>query len=353
MSRHAIAVPDWNYNSESRAIMKRHVIPALRRVDWSDVTRQNEFLNGVISVMEHLGKPVSYDDLACLSGCAFRGCASLREMTPSLYYVTNDPAIIGHTFAMLGCQVTLYDRSDYATDAQRIIDSIDRGMPVLTFNGVVNCADCCLIAGYDDGGDVLLGYNPFMDVKEDHQEPADVTGYFRKSGWHDGFFREAGGKILIIGEPAAPLSSEETIIASLQMAVRLIRGTASPNTECVTGYAGHTQYAEMVCAETDDAFLLNLMIVCMNCNVYQDKVYAAPFLRKAQAVLTGKGNLLEESATLYDQVAEARQEMAGIVADDLSTGECILDMEIRRRYAQCVYRIRDLEQCAADVLEKI
>ena len=58
---------------------KRNVILGLRKVDWSDVTRQNEFLNCVISAMGHLGKNVSYDDLACISGCAFRACSPKQE----------------------------------------------------------------------------------------------------------------------------------------------------------------------------------------------------------------------------------------------------------------------------------
>jgi|GEM_PF-2449461 len=51
---------------------KRNVIPGLRKIDSSDVERQNEFLNSVISALEKLGVKYAYDDLACISGCAFR-----------------------------------------------------------------------------------------------------------------------------------------------------------------------------------------------------------------------------------------------------------------------------------------
>ncbi|MHB9026987.1 MAG: hypothetical protein ACYC7E_22860 [Armatimonadota bacterium] len=333
--------------------LKRTVIPGLRTVDWSDAARQNEFLNSAISAMESFGKQYDYDDLACISGCAFRGCAPLRGIHPGVYQVTNDMAIIGHTFNMLGYQVTLHPRSDYETDKKLIMDSIDNGVPALTFGGVVSCAECCIISGYDDDGAVLLGYSPFMDVQEDHTEPADSTGYFRKSNWHDGYFQKSNGKILIFSEPTASLSADEIIRESLNMAVKLIRGTASQRSDVMTGYAGHTRYAELVCQETDDWFLLNLMIVCMNCNVYQDKVYVAPYLRKAKHVLKDKAAVLEAGATLYDYIADVRREMTNYVADDLSTGKRILDKEIRKQYAQCVYKIRDLEKCAADLFEKI
>lgn len=335
-----------------RSGLRRNVVLGLRKVDWSDVERQNEFLNCVISAMEALGKTYDYDYLACVSGCAFRACSPRNGLNPRVYNVTNDAAIIGHTLGMLGHDVSLHARGDYETDRRLIMGSIDRGIPVLTFGGVVNCSECCLISGYDDDGAVLMGYNPFMYVECDHSEPADSTGYFRKSNWHSGYFRESSGKILVFGEPVASLSEEEIIRKSLKMAVKLIRGTASQNLDYITGYAGHTRYAELVCADTDDFAGLYLMILCNN-NLYQDKLYAPPFLRKARNVLKDKGGMLEECAAIYDRISDLRREMAQHIAEDFSMGERVLDKWIRSQYAQCVYRIRDLEKSAADLLERI
>ncbi len=48
------------YGTEAKPMnQKRNVILGLRKVDWSDVARQNEFLNCVISAMEKLGKKYS------------------------------------------------------------------------------------------------------------------------------------------------------------------------------------------------------------------------------------------------------------------------------------------------------
>jgi hypothetical protein len=338
--------------NDEYSVVKRNVIPGLRKVDWSDVARQNEFLNCVISVMAKFGKTYQYDDLACISGCAFRACSPLHEINPGVYHVINDSAVITHTFKMLGYHVSLNTRSEYETDKKLIMDSIDKGISVLTFDGVVNCSECCLISGYDDNGDVLLGYNPFMYVEDDHNEPADSTGYFRKSRWHDGYFYNSNGRILIIGAQTASLSNEEIIKESLKMAVKLIRGTASHTTDYVTGYAGHTRYAELVCNDTDDYLLLYLMIVCNN-NLYQDKLYVAPYLRKAKNILKDKADILEQCVKIYDQIANLRCEMPQYVAEDFSLGKRILDKEIRNQYAQRVYAIRDLEKSAADLFENI
>lgn len=332
--------------------MKRNVIAGLRRVDWSDVERQNEFLNCVISAMERLGRRYDYEYLACVSGCAFRGCSPLDGTNPAVYHVMNDSAIIMHTFRMIGYNVTIHSRGDYETDRELIVSSIDHGIPVLTFGGVLNCSECCIISGYDDDGAVLLGYNPFMYIQNDHNEPADSTGYYRKSRWHDGYFEQSAGNILIFEKPTAPLSEEEVLTESLLMAVKLIRGQASQSTKFLTGYAGHTRYAELICKDTDDSFGLYLMILCNN-KLYQDKVFVAPFLRKAQNVLKDKAPVLEQCAGLYDQVSHLRWEMARTVAEDFSMGERILDKSIREKYAQCVYGIRDCEKSAADLFDGI
>jgi hypothetical protein len=55
---------------------------------------------------------------------------------------------------------------------RRIVESIDKGYPVLTF-GIVGPPTCSIIFGYDENGDVLIGWSQFTDeVKEDN--PMDL-----------------------------------------------------------------------------------------------------------------------------------------------------------------------------------
>lgn len=95
-------------------------------------------------------------------------------------------------------------------------------MTVLTFNGGINCSDTCLITGYDNDGQVLLGYNPFMYIEDDHKEEADETGYFRKSDWHNGFFAEQQGSILIIGDKGEKPCKDILFAETLKLIKRLI-----------------------------------------------------------------------------------------------------------------------------------
>ncbi|MCE5324126.1 hypothetical protein LLG46_12545 [bacterium] len=340
-----------SYGAEEKPVhQKKNVILGLSKVDWSDVTKQNEFISCVISAMEHLGKKYTYDDLACVSGCAFRACCTSKQnINPSSYHVTSDIAIIPHTFKMLGYSFTLHKRSDYETDKKLIMDSIDKGIPVLTFHGVANWSECCIISGYDDDGAVLLGYSSFCD----YTNGARDSEYFRFCDWHDGWFEQGNGKILIIGEPTKLPCKEEITKESLKIAVKLIRGTASESKDWVTGYAGHTRYAELLCKDTDDWDMHYTAIATNLGTLYRDKLYVAPFLREAKAVLKDKDDTLEQCAKLYDQISDLVREMLKLIPDDLSLGKGVLDKELRKQYAQRVYKIRDLEKQAADLLEKI
>lgn len=61
--------------------------------------------------------------------------------------------------------------------------SIDRGVPVLAF-GVLGPPECCVVTGYDENGETLLGWNFFQNSPEygggGETEP---SGYFRRKDW--------------------------------------------------------------------------------------------------------------------------------------------------------------------------
>jgi hypothetical protein len=73
---------------------------------------------------------------------------------------------------------------DEAAARQRIVASIQAGVPLLA-HGVVGPPETCLITGYDEGGDVLIGWSFFQ------AEPAwtgslgfEPNGMFRRRDWY-------------------------------------------------------------------------------------------------------------------------------------------------------------------------
>ncbi|UVI33148.1 hypothetical protein [Paenibacillus spongiae] len=325
----------------------RTVIPGLQPVNWSDPARQSEYGWSVVSALHQLGETISYEDVICLSGSAFRASITSSGFNPGDYHVVHNMEIVPHTFRMLGYDVTIHEPSDYEIDKKRIMNSIDSGYPVLTLEGVITCSDCCIIGGYDEGGEVLLGYNPFMDQQDDHNEPHDVTGYFRKSNWHHRDFQESGGKYIIIHGQTAKLSKRDMYLDTIKLACKLIKGTKTG--EHLDGFAGHTRYAELLCEKHEDPFGLYLNILCQ-LKLYNDKIYVSTFLRGMKDEFPEYADTLEKAANCYDEVSSLRCALSKIIAEDFTPFNKPLEYRQLSRYADVIIQIRDWEQMARNYL---
>lgn len=85
--------------------------------------------------------------------------------------------------------------TDEETFGAKIIESVDSGKPVIAF-GVVGPPEAVIITGYDDGGEILIGWSMFQehldpshDISvgdEDGMNPPagfEESGYFRQTDW--------------------------------------------------------------------------------------------------------------------------------------------------------------------------
>jgi hypothetical protein len=314
--------------------VKRKVITGLSKVDWSNGEQQNEFVNSVISALGGLGEKPDYCYVCAVSGSAFRTSFSHECFNHGNYHVINIPNVIEHTFKMLGYRVTHHIRSDYETDKKLICESIDRGVPVVTLEGVINCADTCVISGYDNDGDVLLGYSPFMYIKDDHNEPHDETGYFRKSSWHEGFCAE-GSKLRIItidGKCEKP-SADEILSETIKLAVYLIETESIIKTQ-YNGLAAHKAFANaLMTYKWEDNFEPYLNVMC-NFMQYADRKYAAEYFHA-----TGRDDL----AVYFDKIADLKNLLGKQIPQDFSASDMFNSKEKLKPIADTLIQIHDLE----------
>jgi len=313
--------------------MKRNLIPDLLKVDWSDTQRQNEFVSSVVSALNALGEKVDYDYVCAVSGSAFRTSFSVEGWNHGNYHVINAPITIEHTFKMLGYKVSHRIQGGYEADSRLIMDSIDRGFPVITLEGVVQFADACVISGYDDDGRVLLGYNPFMYV--DHKEAPDDTGYFRKTDWH------YGGEILIIEGKYEKPDKAAIFAETLKLISRLIREESlAPDQH--NGLAAHKAFASALLAYTwDDNHHVYMGVMC-NYKQYLDRQYAAKFFRDNE-----RGDL----ADCYEKIAALCAKLGQIIPQDFSAGDMFSDTEKLRPYCDVLLQICGLEEKALPLLD--
>jgi hypothetical protein len=146
----------------------------------------------------------------------------------ALFYMSADPAAPErHIFDAIGYEHEWVDKDqcpDEAIFRERIVESIERGMPVLGY-GVIGPPEPSIITGYDEGGDVLIGWSFFQGMPEFSQgvefelaREGQAAGYFRKRDWFVDTLC-----LLIVGDKVEKPSLEETNRTALQWMLQVSR----------------------------------------------------------------------------------------------------------------------------------
>ena len=318
--------------------MTRNLIPGLQKVDWSDTERQNEFVNSVVSALNALGEKLDYDYVCAVSGSAFRtsfSMPSVNKWNHGNYHVSNTPVIVEHTFRMLGYKASLHAKSGFETDGRLIVDSIDKGIPVITLDGVINCSDACVISGYDNDGQVLLGYNPFMYIGDDHSEAPDDTGYFRKSGWHEDSYEEGRHtRIVTIDGKCVKPDTETVLRETIGLAARLIKEENLVPGQ-YNGLAAHKAFAgALMTYEWEDNFEPYLNVMC-NFKQYLDRQYAVRFFEEH-----GRDDL----AGRYREIAALCDKLRQIIPQDFSAADMFGDKARLKPFCDVLLEICECER---------
>jgi hypothetical protein len=328
-----------------------------------------------------LSRPYAADpwhDLHCyllgLSGCAFR-----RIMTPdawdmgdgSPFRMTDDPieparrALAG---AGYGCDALL--KSGFAAEYRlslpaeaseeewraRIVESIrEKGRPVIAV-GVIGPPEPCLITGYDEGGEVLIGWNAFQTDAEfaDGME-YEPDGTFRKRGWFAG--TEA---LILIGDPQPRPDAVALHRSALALGVRLLRGPYAR--ERLSGQAAFSAWAEQLLDDRNFAGLpaeelMHRMYVHhqRGGDLAEARAFGAPFLRfLAEAHPEARAELLAAARCFddeHDLVWAIWEFTSGMVADQAGA-EKLARPDVRGRIVPLIRLARTRDAEAADHLER-
>jgi hypothetical protein len=329
-------------------------IEDVRKVSW-DTGEMCEFASSLVSAMNSLGENILYYYVMGTSGVAFRFTLNpgewdfsnygIRNITPDTY------APIRRAFAAAGYAYSLNEPGSFQDDAAKIMDSIDQGIPVLAFR-VVGPSDCCILTGYDEGGEVLLGWSTYQNIPDDHNLPHDVTGYFRKPGWHENI----AGYILIGAKVSRP-PLRAIYLDALAWAVHLMRMPEMDRK--VTGLRALQTWAEEMTQAKyfpagDDAVIGQRYVsAAINMTMLRDHCLAEPFLHQAAEDVPDFQPELFRATDCYGEVRRLRDSMDDLIADNFSEQamKAITDPEIRRAYADAILRIHDAEVEAINQIE--
>jgi hypothetical protein len=169
------------------------------------------------------------------SGMAF-GLLWHREYCMScmdLMQVNDHNATIKHAYDWAGYEFEVVEKSQEDNNREyikeKIIESINKGVPVLAF-GIIGPPECLIINGYDNNGDVFIGWSHFQEWEKCDKEP---NGMFRKTDWYEGLW-----KIVITGKKIGRMVTIKNIL-SLGLSIM-------QKTESEGYFAGLAAYDEWV-----------------------------------------------------------------------------------------------------------
>lgn len=331
-------------------------IEGVRRISW-DTGEMCEFASALVSAMLCLGEDISYDYVMGTSGVAFRFTLNPSEWDFGNYSIRNISADadepIRRAIAATGYVYTLREKTTWQKDAAKIIASINQGIPVPAYN-VVGPSDYCIITGYDEKGEVLLGWSTYQDIPQDHNIPHDVTGYFRKPGWHD----KLGGYILLGGKQERP-PLRALYLDALKWAVHLMRtpklGDKATGLEGLRVWAEEMTQEKYFPAEDEGTLGWRYVSAAVNMTMLHDHCTAEAFLRQVIEDVPDFATELSLAADCYDDVKRIRAGMDNIIGDNFSEPaiKAIAIPEMRRAYADAILQIRDKEQEAVTHIEQL
>ncbi len=193
-----------------------------------------------------------YTLLMGASGAAFRLSwgEGWQADNAAIRYVAPDPLTpIDRALRAAGYAYLYLSREDGHTEAEfrhQIQHNVcELGRPVLGF-GVVGPPECCLITGYDDDGDTLIGWSFFQNIPPFNAGlDYERNGEFRKRRW----FADTAA-LLVIGERQARPDFDDLAGEALRFALEITR-TPQIWPERHNGLAAYTAWARALENDVD------------------------------------------------------------------------------------------------------
>lgn len=238
---------------------------------------------------------------------------------------------------------------------QAILGSIDAGVPVIA-HGVIGPPEECVITGYDDGGDVLIGWNFFQDMPEfAFGVEFEPDGQFRKRRWAGDTW-----SLLLFGQKVPKLPPDEACRNTLRWAVEVIR--TPRRQDRINGLAAFDAWQQHILSPdefttTDVPTLLHRLGVHLDATdvIAHGRWYAHNYCRLIADEQPAMSAHLWKAAACFDAQHTLVWELWRAQGGPGRSGEAarrFADPQVRQTCATIIAKARDLDARAADHIER-
>lgn len=272
---------------------------------------------------DYLGQAVDYDYIIAASGMAFR----LTWDTTSWYlgnvdicYTYDDyDTVYRKGIECLGREFLLLDRYKGASKgafSAFIKEQVEKGNPVIA-TGIIGPPEACIVTGYRDHGDTLLGWNFFQENPTfGGGRELDESGYFISRNWWE---NEGTKSVIGLGEQAGKFYGLKEILAN---AIEVLTGRQWEN--YAKGLDAYDAWKKAILNDRDfpETLIMSALlerVICQNDAIRclaDGRSAAARFLRAAATTEPVHGGALTVIAAELERVAGAANRMAPLYQRD-------------------------------------
>ncbi len=199
------------------------------------------FCTAMKACLNYMGQQVDYSYIMAVTGAAFR----LRWNTGfwdggnvdimNIYEDRFEAFKRAFRAAGRSYRILKREESDKEGFIQFMRAEIDEGRPLIAF-GIIGPPEACLITGYRNNGETLLGWNCFQENREYAKDVTlDESGYFVTGSWWE---NECTVALIAVGEKQEALSSHKENLTNALEILTKERVVFNGNNKEVIEYAG-------------------------------------------------------------------------------------------------------------------
>ncbi|MCM1989471.1 helix-turn-helix transcriptional regulator [Oceanirhabdus seepicola] len=374
---------DLVMKNETENYVNDCILYGVPKVSYFESYEITPFISSLKACLRYMGQDISYPYLMAASGTAFRlmwnpecwdgGNVDILGMRKdSLEPLKRAFNAAGRDFKMLlkkeSFLMDICDKSENLNEDIKagekedfikfIKDEIDEGRPVIGF-GIVGPPEACIITGYKNNGEELVGWNFFQDMPEfAGAVEKESCGYFVRKGW---FEHPMTVGVMSIGEKNEDISKEEVLEDILSYAIDIM------NTSRVYHRAGGTSafnaWAEAIGNDSEfpkDAPLPLLMerLMCQTdamTMIGEGRWCAGEFLKEAACDLSQVDNELKEASKLFSEEHSIVQSMAKILGGfgmSEKQARALGEPQTRKELVEMIHKACELDKKAAEYIGK-
>jgi hypothetical protein len=322
--------------------------------------------------LNYMGQQIDYAYIMAITGAAFRlrwntigwdgGNVDIMNIYEDRYEAFR------RAFAGAGRSFRLLTRegSNKEEFIRFVKAELEEGRPVIAF-GIIGPPEACLVTGYRDEGNTLLGWNCFQDNQEFAKNVTqDESGYFVTDGWWE---NECTVALIAVGERQEALASHKAI---LENAVRVLTREKiafyDQENKLLAEYAGgqlaYDYWAR--CIGDDKEFpkgailpILYERLVCQNDALVmlgEGRYYAAAYLEQVARDIPEVEKECNHAAGFLRRAAELGPKMSQVIGGYIQDEECIIcfaKADTRRELVALILKAKGLEAEATKVIREI